>query len=142
MAVMATSFKILIPKLIYLVPLTPQQALLTHASSGDSWTLTGKTPGHSLTQSLVKSLLLSPGSWHTKGFACALQESVSPMLWKFCNQVSLALKFKFPGDSQSLCQIPRLENLLWDLELSQQCDNFFDIIVLQFVGCLLSGSVA
>ena len=24
------------------------------------------------------------------------------------------------------------------LELSQQCENFFDITVLQFVGCLLS----
>ena len=27
------------------------------------------------------------------------------------------------------------------LELSQQCENFFVKIVLQFVGCLLSGSV-
>ena len=27
------------------------------------------------------------------------------------------------------------------LELSQQCENFFDITVLQFVGCLLSGSM-
>ena len=32
-------------------------------------------------------------------------------------------------------------NLLWALELLQQCENFFGIIVLQFVGCLLSGSV-
>ena len=46
-----------------------------------------------------------------------------------------------PGDyhmhSQSLCQIPRVVNLLWVLELSQQCENFFGIIVLQFVGRLL-----
>ena len=37
-------------------------------------------PGHSqasLGQSLVESLLLSPGSWYTQGFVCALQESVS-----------------------------------------------------------------
>ena len=37
-----------------------------------------ETPGHSrasLGQSLVKSLLLSPGSWCTQGFVCALQES-------------------------------------------------------------------
>ena len=27
--------------------------------------------------------------------------------------------------SQSLCQIPRLGNLLWVLELLQQCENFF-----------------
>ena len=39
-----------------------------------------ETPGHSwasLGQSLVGSLLLSPGSWCTQGFFCALQESVS-----------------------------------------------------------------
>ena len=100
-----------------------------------------ETPGHSqrsLAQSLVGPLLLSPGSWCAQGFVCALQESVSPVLWKFCNQILLAFKVKFSGDSQSLCWIPRLGNLLWTLVLSQQCRNFFGIIVLQFVGCLLS----
>ena len=43
--------------------------------------------------------------------------------------------------SQSLCQIPRLGNLLWALELWQQCENVFGIIVLQFVGHLVGGSV-
>ena len=45
-----------------------------------------KTPGHSwasLGQSLVGSLLLSPGSWCTQGSVCALQESLSPVLCKF-----------------------------------------------------------
>ena len=37
----------------------------------------------SLGQSLVGSLLLSPGSWYTQGSVCALQESVSPVLCKF-----------------------------------------------------------
>ena len=44
-----------------------------------------ETPGHSqasLGQSLVGSLLLSPGSWCAQGFVCALQESVSPGLCK------------------------------------------------------------
>ena len=39
-----------------------------------------ETPGHSwasLGQLLVGSLLLSPGSWYTQGFVCALKESVS-----------------------------------------------------------------
>ena len=39
-----------------------------------------ETPGHSrasLGQTLVGSLLLSPGSWCPKGSVCALQESVS-----------------------------------------------------------------
>ena len=37
----------------------------------------------SLGQSLVGSLLLSPGSWYTQGSVCALQQSVSPVLCKF-----------------------------------------------------------
>ena len=87
------------------------------------------------------TLLLSPRSWCTQDFVCALQESVSLVLWMFCNQIPLAFKVKFPGGSQPLCQIPRLEDLLWALELLQQCENFFGIIVLQFVGHLLSGSI-
>ena len=80
-----------------------------------------ETPGHSeasLPQSPVGSLLLSPGSWCTQGFLCVLQEPVSLILCKFCNQIPLASKVKFPGCSQSLCQIPRLGNLLWVLKLS------------------------
>ena len=45
-----------------------------------------ETPGlsqASLGQSLVGTLLLSPGSWCTPGFFCAFQESVSPVLCKF-----------------------------------------------------------
>ena len=41
-----------------------------------------ETPGHSqasLGQSLVGSLLLSPGSWYTQGFVSALKESVSQL---------------------------------------------------------------
>ena len=103
-----------------------------------------ETPRHSqasLGQSLVGSLPLSPGFWCTQGFVCALQKSVSPVLCKFYNQIPLPSKVKFPGGSQSLCQIHRLGNLLWALELLQQCKNFFGIIVLQFMGCLLSGSI-
>ena len=32
----------------------------------------------------------------------------APVLWKACNQMPLAFKVRFPGDSQSLCWIPRL----------------------------------
>ena len=41
------------------------------------WTLTGKSG-----QSLVGSLLLSPGSWCTQGSVWALQESIFPVLCK------------------------------------------------------------
>ena len=54
-----------------------------------------ETPGHSqscLGQSLLGTLLFSLGSWCTQGFVCALQESVSPVLCKFCNQIPLPSK--------------------------------------------------
>ena len=85
----------------------------TQASSRDSWTLTGKSGS-------VSCGVTAPFSWvlvHTR-FFCAFQESVSAVLWKFCNQILLASQVKFPGGSQSLYQIPRLGNLLWFLELS------------------------
>ena len=50
----------------------------TYISTGDSWTLIGKSGSVSL-----GLLLLSPGSWCTQGFVCALQESVFPVLHKF-----------------------------------------------------------
>ena len=76
-----------------------------------------ETPDH-LGKSLVGSLLISPGPWCTQCVVCALKEYVSPVLWRICNQIPLASKVKFSGGSQSLCQIPRLGNLLWVLELS------------------------
>ena len=68
-------------------------------ATGHHWpTPPPETPEHSrasLGQSLVGSLLLSRGSWCTEGFVCALQESVSPVLCKFCNPIPLASKVKF-----------------------------------------------
>ena len=56
-------------------------------AAGHCWPMPPpESPGHvqvSLGQSLVGSLLLSPVSWCTQDFVCALQESVSPVLWKF-----------------------------------------------------------
>ena len=46
-------------------------------------------------------------------------ESVSPVLWKSYNQILLVFKVRFPGESQSLCQIPRLGNLMRGSEPSQ-----------------------
>ena len=52
----------------------------------------------------------------------------------------MASKVKYPGDSQSLCQHPRLGNMLCILELSYHGEHFFDIIVLGYVDHLLSDS--
>ena len=51
---------------------------LTYTSTGDSWTLTGKSGSVSCGVPAP-----FPGSWCTQGFVCALQESVSPVLCKF-----------------------------------------------------------
>ena len=37
--------------------------------------------------------------------------------------------------------VPQVGKSVWALELLQQCKNFFGIIVLQFVGHLLGGSM-
>ena len=93
-------------------------------------------------KSLVGSLLLSPGTWYAQCFVCALQESLFP---QSCGKS--VIKSHWPsksnslGGSQSLCRIPRLGNLLWGRELQQQCENFFGVIVLQFVSRLAGGSI-
>ena len=99
--------------LLHSVPQTLQQA-----TAGPHLLETPGPSQENLGQSDMGSQHLSPGSWCTQGFICTLQESVSPVLCKFCNQIPLASKVKFPGGSQSLCQIPRLGDLLWVLELS------------------------
>ena len=71
-----------------------------------------ETPGHSqasLAQSLVGSLLLSPGSWCTQGFVCVCQESVFPVLCKFCNQIPLVSKVKFLGVPSPFARSPGWE---------------------------------
>ena len=95
----------------------------------------------SLAQSLVGSLLLSPGSWCTQAFVCALQESVSQSCGSSIIKSYWPSELNSLGGSQSLCQIPELGNLLCVLEVFQQCKNFFGIVVLQFVGHLLGGSM-
>ena len=83
-----------------------------------------------LVQSPVGSLLLSSGSWCAQDFVCAFQA------WSLCSPQSCVR----PSRSDSLgilrpfCQIPMLGSLMWGSELSQQWENFFGIIVLQFLG--------
>ena len=78
MKIMATSFRRSHPCTAALSAPDP--------AAGHSWpTPPLETPGHSrasLGQSLVGSLLLSPGSWCAQGFVCVLQESVSPVMCK------------------------------------------------------------
>ena len=61
------------------------------------------------------SFLLAPGA-HKVLFVPS--KHLFPQSYVSSVKIPLASKVKFPGISQSLCQIPRLENLLWVLELS------------------------
>ena len=122
--------------LVWSVPLTLQQAtvdshLLQRLLDSHRQVLISVTWGHCfflLCFGLYKVLLMP-------------FKSVSPVLWKIYDPIPLSFKVQFPGGSQSLCQISRMGSLLWALELLHQCENFFGIIVLQFVGRLLSGSM-
>ena len=79
MKIMGTSFKMSLAGTATLSAPNPTTGLCWHMPPPE-------TPGPSqanLGQSLVGSLLLSPGSWCTQGFVCALQESVSPVLCNF-----------------------------------------------------------
>ena len=96
--------------------------------------VTFKHSQESLIQYPVGSLLLSPGSWCAQDLVWALQEFLfPPVLRKLYNQILLAFKVKFPGDSQFLGWIPRLGRLICCLEPSQNCESFFGVIVLQVV---------
>ena len=61
---------------------------------------------------------------------CPPRVSVSPSLVGVLESNPLSFKVRFPGES--LRQIPWLESLMWGLELSQQCEQFFSIIVIFF----------
>ena len=87
----------------------------------------------------MRSLL--PSSGDTKFCLCPprLKSQLPLVLWKSYNQIPLALKTRFPGDSQFLCQISRLGSLTWGSEPSELWENLFCIIVFQSLGPPLSG---
>ena len=117
------------------MPLTPEQATIgptsIHASARDSQVYTGKSGS-------VACGVTAPFSWvlvHTRVSLCPSRVSVFQVLWEFCNQILMICKVRFPRDILSLAGSPGWEVCL-SLELSQQCENFFGIIVLQFVSHL------
>ena len=132
-------------------------------AAGHHWpTPLPETPGHSwesLGQSLVGSLLLSPGSLCAQGFVCALQESVSPGLCKFWWFTFFVLK-KMKSAFESLLQgsgefhltdfkgLPPLfwccaclwlswkwdKSLILSLQWSHRYHNFFIVDLQYYIG--------
>ena len=78
--------------------------LFTLAFNRDSRTLTGRSGSVS-----CEMLLLSPGSWHTQGFICALQESVFPILG------SSVIKSHWPPKSNSLGVLSPFAGSHWEI---------------------------
>ena len=78
MKIMVNSFKRSTKALLHSAPNPAaghRQPTPLPETSGHSWA--------SLPQSLMGSLLLSPGFWCTQGSVCTLQESVYPILCEF-----------------------------------------------------------
>ena len=113
-------------------PLPCGKPLLIHASTGDppilaggfGWVFCEVTAPFLMVLVHRRFCLYSP----------RLETLFPSVLWKSYNQIPLAFKVRFPGNSQSLCWIPRLGILTWGSEPLQQWENSFCIIVLQFVG--------
>ena len=108
------------------------------ASAGDPPTLAGRSGSVSYGDTAP-----FPGSWCTHYFVCALQEW---SLWfpQSCqslviNQILLAFKVWFSGNSSSRCRTPRLGSLTWGSEPSLHWVDFCGITVLQFVSHPPSG---
>ena len=93
------------------------ELLLTHTFTGDPPTLAC----HFGSVSCVVTASFTGVLVHA--IFCALQEwslCFPWSLWKSYNQIPLAIKVRFLGDSQSFCQIPRLGSLTWGSEPSQK----------------------
>ena len=84
------------------------EPLPTHTSTGAPPTLAGSFGSVSC---VVTAPLLWVLVW-TKFCLCPpwLESLSPPVLWKTYNQIPLALKARFPGDSQSLCWVPQAGN--------------------------------
>ena len=118
------------------MPLTLWQPVSTHASAGDSWTLIGKSSSDSRGVTAPFTWVLMP-----QAFVCALQESVSPALWKFYNQTPLAFKSNCLRFVSVPLPDPQVGKSIVGPRsfATEQCKKFFSVIVLQFVGRLLRG---
>ena len=82
----------------------------------------------------------APFSWVLVQARCRLcppRVSVSPVLWKFCNQIPLTFKVIFSRDPQSLCQTPTLGCQ----KRFATFENFFGKIVFYFVDRPHYGSI-
>ena len=119
----------------------PKSTLQCSQTCGEplpTYTSTGDPPTLADSFGLVFCGVTAPFLWDLvcTRFVYALQDwsLFLQVLWKSYNQVLVAFKVSFPGDSQSLCWILSLGSLMGGSEPPHQWENLFGIIFLQFVG--------
>ena len=122
----------------YQCPCPCDEPLPIHASAGDPPTLSGSFGS-------VSYKVTAPFFWVLVWarfclWLPRLESLFPPVLWKSYNQILLAFKVRFLGNCQSHFWIPQLGSLTWGSEPSQQWENFFDTLILQFVGHSPGGS--
>ena len=119
------------PELLLTVSCPCGEPQLPSASAGDPPTLAGRSGS-------VSYGVTAPSPWV---LMCTLlcvcpprMDSLFPtVLSKSCNQILLAFKVWFSGNSSTHCWTPRLGSLTWGSEPLLQWVHFCSIIVLQFV---------
>ena len=107
------------------------------ASAGDRPTLAGRSGS-------VFYGVTAPSPWVLmRTLLCVgpprVESLFPPVLSKSSNQILLAFKIWFSGNSSYRCWTPRLGSLMWSSEPSFQWVDFCGIIVLQFVSLPLIG---
>ena len=107
------------------------------ASAGDPPTLAGRSGS-------VSYGVTAPSPWVLmRTLLCLCPPRVEslffPVLLKCCNQIPLAFKVWFFGNSSSRCWTPRLGSLTWGSEPFLQWVYFCGIIILQLVSHPPSG---
>ena len=119
------------PELLLPESLCPWWATAAPASSGDPPTLAGRSGSVSCGVTAPSPCILV----HMPLHVCPpIVASLFPQVpLKSCNQILLAFKVWFSGNSSSRFQTPRLGNLMWGSEPSLQWVDFCGIIFLQFV---------
>ena len=108
-----------LPGLLLPVPRPCGRLLQTHASAGDLQTLTGRSDSVSCRVTAPffwvlghKRFLFVPSKSRVFGFPSHVEKSY--------NQILLAFKVRFLGDTWSLCWTLRLRSLMWGSKSSQQ----------------------
>ena len=119
------------------MPLIPLKATVNPNSSGNSWTLTGKSVSASRGITALSSWFLE----HARFCSCPPRVCFPSPVEALLIKSHWPSKSNFLGVLSPFAGIPQVGESTVALGTLQQCKNLFGIIVLQFVSCLLGCSM-